>query len=445
MKRKQQQQGVADPESEPISKIVSKVELDLFADPLKQESIEHSYKMEYGPMGAITDSGPIAFEIPKSDKLFTDLGGIYLEVTLRVTKENGTVLDNDDRDKIQPCNNFLDALFSRVSVSINDTPVGSDGNFHPQISLIKNLLTYDYESLKSTVSRSIGWDKDYNYPVDHPQMRHLWIAESKSTTFLGKLSDNFLTTKNLMIPHVPISIVLHRSPAHFCLIREMNIHDTYKINIENCTLIVRRVKLNDVTFNHLEAQLARGAMTKYSYFDTVARTTQISIGSQHWRARNMFNGKLPTRVLLGICEHSGTVGGSWTNNPMTFPSFHYKTNYIQFYADERPLLKRPYRPNFLTGETNRSFMGLLETARVLATGGTIGISPIEFDTNYGLFGLDLTADGTNMTHMNDEKGNFDVEIGFGEPTRVPLCGFLVGEFPRICQIDKDLKIVSHYL
>jgi hypothetical protein len=455
MKRKQE--NVTESANEPKTKIETKVELNLFADPLKQDSIEESYRMEYGPQGTITDSGPISFEIPKSDKLFTDLGSIFVEVTLNVSKANGDDLDTNDEKRIQPCNNFLDSLFSRVNVSINDTPVGSDGNFHPQISLVKNLLTYNYETLDSTLNKSIGWHNDGIYPVDLPKNRHAWIAKSKYLTLLGRLTDNFLTTKNLMIPNVPISIVLHRTPSHFSLIRTTvpttepptpPYTNTYKINIKNCTLIARRVKLNEPTFNHLESQLARGAAAKYSYFDTVARTTQISIGSDHWRGRNMFNGRLPSRVLLGVCDHLGTIGSDWENNPMIFPSAHYGVNYIQFYADERPLLKRPYRPDFKNEDTSRSYIGLLEAARVLQTGSAIAINTKLFNGNYGLFGLDLAADGTNLTHT-EKKGNFDIEIGFASNIKTrkdkTLCGFLIGEFPSICTIDKNCQVFNHNL
>ena len=440
MKRKQEETAVTDTSS----KVVAKTELDLFADPLEQQSIEQSYKMEYSPLGTITESGPICFQIPKGEALFTDLSQCFLEVTLRVLKANGAFLTEEDRTKIQPCNNFFDALFSRVTLLLNSNIIGSDGEYHPQISLAKNLLTYSHETLTSTLNQAIGWYKDFAYPYTEPNIRHPWIARSKTTTFLGRLTDNFFTAKNLLLPNVvDVNIILHRSAPHFCLIRSAGITDEYKIQLHNCTLIARRVKLNKATFSHLEAQLARGAMAKYSYYDTVARTTQIGIGMQNWHAHNMFTGKLPSRILLGICESIGTAGGSYENNPMIFPSSHFGVNYVQFFVNTIGLLKRPYQPDFCRSESNRSYMGLLEAARVLSHGGRIGITSEEFNMCYGLFGYDLTADGSNFSHMTE--GNLSVEIRFRNNTTVSLSGIVIAEFPKMCRIDKNGDVYSNDL
>ena len=88
-------------------------------------------------------------------------------------------------------------------------------------------------------------------------------------------------------------------------------------------------------------------------------------------------------------------------------------------------------------------MGLLETARVLDTGGRLALGPEEFKNCYGLFGLDLAAHGINLNEINE--GSFDVEIRFKNNTKIALCGFLIAEFPMMCTIDKTGNVISHAL
>ena len=108
MKRKRSNQ-VEPPEA----KSVVKDEVAVFEKPLEQTSIKSSQMCEYGSLVAVSNQGPIEFRIPKSDRYYTDMSEVYLEVELSVEKSDGTKLDATDETKITPVNNFFGALFSR--------------------------------------------------------------------------------------------------------------------------------------------------------------------------------------------------------------------------------------------------------------------------------------------------------------------------------------------
>ena len=88
------------------------------------------------------------FQIPANDEIGTDLGNIFVEIDLEVVKENGDKLtaenkEKGDMDNIQPTNDFFNALFSDIQVSINGVHVGDTNSYHPQIALLHNMLEYD--------------------------------------------------------------------------------------------------------------------------------------------------------------------------------------------------------------------------------------------------------------------------------------------------------------
>ena len=64
-------------------------ELDLFVVPPTQTSIEHGTSVEYHPIAAIIDGGPIEFNVPGSGEDYLNLANTYLHLGVKVTQANG--------------------------------------------------------------------------------------------------------------------------------------------------------------------------------------------------------------------------------------------------------------------------------------------------------------------------------------------------------------------
>ena len=98
----------------------SKTELDLFALPTTQTAIERSQWVEFRPLTTVSDGGPIEFIIPGSGEDYCDLSEIYLMVTAKITKPDGTSLNHGTEESpgpdagIGPVNLWLHSLFSQV-------------------------------------------------------------------------------------------------------------------------------------------------------------------------------------------------------------------------------------------------------------------------------------------------------------------------------------------
>ena len=227
------------------------------------------------------------------------------------------------------------------------------------------------------------------------------------------------------------------------MIRAPNVTDTYKIVYKNARLSVRRVELYEPEISRVENSLARGKNVNIYFTRTDSRAFQIPKGMMDFSASNVFTNRLPQRVFLGVQSHLSTGSGAWSNDPMLFPAKQYNVSYVQFYADDLNLLNRPYEPEWNVDMFNRSYMELLRTCRCLQSGKETAIAYNDFKNDYGLFGLDLSPDKTDMSESR--FGSLGCEIKFSEMLEEAVSVVVIGEFKSVLCIDDDGDVNVHDL
>ena len=87
----------------------TKTELDLFAVPPTQTSMESGNWIEYHPLTSVADGSPIEFEISGTDEDYIDFGNSLLYVKAKISCADGTNLADDAN--AGPVNLFLHSLF----------------------------------------------------------------------------------------------------------------------------------------------------------------------------------------------------------------------------------------------------------------------------------------------------------------------------------------------
>ena len=134
-----------------------KSELDLFAVPPTQTSIEDDRWVEHQPLTYVDSGGPIEFVIPGTGYAYLDVANTYLLIRAKVVREVGTDLAADT--PVAPVNNWLHSLSSQVVVYRNDTLVTPSLNTYPFRAYVDSVLSYGDEA-KNTQLASQLWYKD---------------------------------------------------------------------------------------------------------------------------------------------------------------------------------------------------------------------------------------------------------------------------------------------
>lgn len=100
-----------------------KTELDIFAVPPTQNSVESGLIQCYRPVSALTDSSPIEFLIPGNSEEYIDLPHTTLHIVARI------IPSAEDQD-VAPVNNFLHSMFSQVDVFLNQKNVCPPSSYY---------------------------------------------------------------------------------------------------------------------------------------------------------------------------------------------------------------------------------------------------------------------------------------------------------------------------
>ena len=130
----------------------TKSELDLFSKPPTQVSLEKGHWVDLQPISSVADGGAIAFTYPGTEN-YVDLSKTILVVQAKVTKADGTDLDDDE--KVGVINNFLHSLFKQVDVFLKGKQVSQASGLYAYRAYLETLLNYGPSAKKSQLTAAL--------------------------------------------------------------------------------------------------------------------------------------------------------------------------------------------------------------------------------------------------------------------------------------------------
>ena len=423
-----------------------KSELDIFAVPPTQTSIEEGRWVEHQPLTSLDSGGPIEFILPGTGDAYLDLANTYLLVRAKVVRGVGTDLADDT--PVGPVNNWLHSLFSQVDVYLNDTLVTPSSNTYPFRAYVDTLLSYGAEA-KNTQLTSQLWYKDTAGHMDSTTAgggnlglveRRRHIAESRVVEMMGRLHVDLFLQDRFLLNGVSVKVRLVRSKDAFSLMAGGQNPD-YKVQIVEAVLFARKAVLSPtVQMAHIKA-LEKGT-AKYPLRPVDCKVYSIPQGAMSHTHENVFLGTLPKRLILW-CIDNDAYNGDYSKNP--FNAKNNAINFLAVYVDGRQVPAKPLQPNFETGSYIRSYVNLFSATGKQAQDEGNELTRDDFGKGYTFFGFDLTPDGCDggCFHLT-QKGNLRIEIHFAAALEQTVNVVVYGEFEAVLEIDKGRNIIYNY-
>lgn len=133
-------------------------ELSLFSPPPANTGIQRREWIEFRPTNQISADAPLDFSIPPQSAAYMDLKKSVLKVKLRLLKADGTSVAKDTN--VALVNLPLQALFSEMECTLQQTPVAQMGSNYPFKAYIDTLLetgANDKVVLHSQLFERHGW------------------------------------------------------------------------------------------------------------------------------------------------------------------------------------------------------------------------------------------------------------------------------------------------
>ena len=423
-----------------------KSELDLFAVPPTQTSIDEGQWIEHQPMTSLDSGGPIEFVVPGTGDAYIDLANTYLFVRAKIIRGVGTNLTDDT--PVAPINNWLHSLFSQVDVYLNDTLVTPSSNTYPFRAYVETLLSYGAEAKKTQLTSHL-WYKDTAGHMDATQenggnaglaRRRRHIVGSRVVEMMDRLHVDLFMQDRFLLNGVTVRVRLVRSKDTFSLMAG-GANPDYKVCIVDAVLFVRKAVLSPtVQIAHIQA-LTKGT-AKYPLRPVDCKVYSIAQGAMSHTHENLFLGTLPKRIILW-CVDNDAFNGTFEKNP-----FHAKNNAINFlaiYVDGRQVPAKPLQPNFETGHYIRSYVNLFSATGKHAQDEGNELTRDDFGNGYTFFGFDLTPDACDGSCLHlVQKSNLRIEIHFAEALAQTVNVIVYAEFEAVLEIDKGRNIIYNH-
>ncbi|XP_031352307.1 uncharacterized protein F54H12.2-like [Photinus pyralis] len=425
-----------------------KSELDLFALPATQTSIEGGEWIFYKPLSSLTDDAPIEFVVPGNGNDYLDLSHTMLYITAKIVKQDDSVLG--DADIVAPVNNWLHSLYSQVEIYLNQKLVSPSNNTYAYRAYIETVLNYGSEAKSTHLGCSL-WHSDTAKQMDTLTAdnkgfasRQAFTKLSNTVEMMGHIHSDLFNQEKFLINGVEMKVKFVRSRDSFSLMAVAG--STYKVKITDANLLIRRMKINPtILLAHAEALETSPA--KYPVTRTDVKVITIPSGLQRKSLDNIYLGQLPKRCIIGFVSNKA-FNGDYASNPYNFQN--YKINYMSLYIDGQQIPSKPLQPTFSQTQDGlyvRAYHTLFSGSGIHFLNEGNNISRLDYPHGYCLMAFDLTPDlaANASTHWNlVRNGSLRIEVGFQDALTETVNCLVYAEFDNVIEIDKHRNVIADF-
>lgn len=427
----------------------AKSELDIFAIPPTQTSIESGCFVEYNPISSLADGTPIEFVVNGSGQDYLDLANTQVYVRAEIVRANNGAIDNTHH--VGPVNLLLHSLFSEVDVKLNDTLVSSTNNTYAYRAYLETLLSFGPAAKQSQLTAALYY-KDTAAHMDERnphdvnglnlglKKRHSFFEDGGVVDLIGGLHSDMFFQERYLPSDVGLRVRFVRNKDAFCLMSSAAAPN-FKIKIHDCKLFVRKVKLSPSIFvAHAKALEVGNA--KYPIRRVICKTYTVPTGNLDYSQENLFTGQLPTRLVI-TCVDNDAFNGSYEKNPFNFK--HYNLSQLKLYLDGQQQHIKPLEPNFAAKQHIGAYMSLFAgTGKLFKDEGNF-LERDDFGAGYAIYAFDLTPDLAESDHFNLAKdGSVRVDLKFANPLPNTINVIAYAEFENVIEIDRNRNIIFDY-
>ena len=394
----------------------------------------------------------VQFFIPGTGTQYTDLSRTELYVRVKIEDKDGNVFTQNAAKSALPVDQILHSMWSSVDIKLNQKLVSTSGTNYMYKALIENLLNYSHDSKRIQMS-SIGFTGESgSFTQTHPtktpvnyglKERGEWFKRiatiAGSTTpdsveFMGPLMADICNQDRYILNGVDIDIKLWPNRDEFRLIT-FPANSEAKLVIEEIKLFVCKVKLSPVTLlAHASVLQENNAL--YPYQKTDIRTKHLASGSYGETLEDIYQGQVPSRLIVGFVE-SESYNGSLQKNPFHFQNFNLSK--IGFYVDGEPVPHHPFEFDFDNSQYLQGLLSLYRVTGKLNENTDIGITRTSYREGYNLvaFEVDPTTSPDFRYLGEGQEGRTRLEIKFKEALPSGVNIILYATFPQTIEIDES--------
>ncbi len=429
--------------------------LSLFALPPTETGVDRKYYVEYRPVSQLVDqNSPIEFNFGGDSVDMIDFKHSTLHVRCKlVTSDNKVV---EEADYVSTANQLFYTMWEKVDISLQSKLMTHTMGSYPYTSYLKNILCLgaDNNHLETIGFRLDGNDmdspgllpkSDTDNEVEKRRYnpgalaRAKWFYDGKTFEMEGPLLSDVCQVERYLLNNTEVGIKLYRSRPNFALMAKDNTKE-FKIVIEDIYFKTCYVKPSPgVLLGHSKV-LEQGHKALYPYTKTELRSFNIPQGYRDTYLDNVFQGIVPSRILVGMTS-STARNGAYDKNPFNFQPYAITEIGVSVDGSYRP--GQPTKVNFAEGQNfvsaYKNFMSCMKTSA-----NDVGISMEAYRDGFTLFSFRLDEDREEYDPEKSlaiiKHGSVRIHMVWGTELPETVSVIVYAEYPSMFQIDKTRKV-----
>jgi len=417
-------------------------ELNLFEPAVIQNAVIGEYVQEFAPIATIIQGAPIDFQIEGGGRNYIDLNNSKLEVKVKLTAADGTA--NADTVRAGVVNLPLHSLFSTITMKIADKVVTETNNLYPYRAYLETLINYQPDVLKTRMlCEGYVEDTTGQVAVTDPTganagllAREAKFHGSATVRMIGRIHCDIWHQEKLIPPGIKLEIQLVPSRPTFFIKTVAPTRDLpqvlYKFEIRSARFLMQ---FKEVAPSMMVAHQKMLQEVNYQIPHTkvTMKTHTIPTGVTSFTVDNLFKGRLPDRLALGMVSDAAATG-SYSSNPFNFQNFGL--NYIALRVNSELVPRVPMEPNFTTGDYLREYLTVLEALGYDIGPNTWSISPTQWAAGFNIYAFKVTPGSIGAVRSNQLTGDIRLDMKFADALTGNVTLIILSEEPATLEIDK---------
>lgn len=349
---------------------------DLFSTPSTNLFEERMWTEEARTGNVLSDSHVFTFQWNSGMDEWLDLRDQKLYIRYRLYKEDGSAFSAADGQDFILEPNFFHNLWEDVTLMINDCFMCTEVQHYSYLAYIETLLSTTTEQ-EDELNEKIGWyipdgehmdgstitGKDGTADPNAPALRNKTRSDAlsnKAMEMIGTLNLPVFKMTRVLPPGTKIHIDLKRRETSKFFATVKTTHSGgeeektgVKVDIEDMYFIVKKRKLfsddssNQKSFNTKMLNAISRFKATYPLIRPVLKTFTISAGQRSFSAQQVFTGRTPTKVIVGLVD-SDRYHGDKNKTPFAFQHFNVSKMFLIYGQHHYPV--NEYQTDFATGK-----------------------------------------------------------------------------------------------
>lgn len=340
-------------------------------------------------------------------------------------------------------NNFLGSLIDSVDVYLNNVLVTMTDRSYPYVSYLNQLLNYGREA-KGTTMRLVGWSSDVGGKMEDMtaegfRSRKAFFNGKQQIELIGKISSPLFNQSKLLPTMVSMRVVLRKNRERFFLMHEKG---DFSFKYLEATLMVQKTVAVPAVREAVLRMLDEGKPAVYPVRHMKVQHISIGAGMSEKTIDNLFLGKVPCRIVIGMVETQAYLGDH-NKNPYNFQ--HFDLAEICLYKDGSPYPRPMIKMNIDDGQYAEAYHHTMTSLKASYNRNVPGLTMDEFAAGYTLFSYDMSPDQMGSTHPGSNmnmNSNIRLELKFHNPLPIGISLLVYHEMRGTIEIHKNRQVVA---